>query len=45
MTILWHLVILNPVAAKGAALQRVPEFEILLKNKGIVYDLVLTERI
>jgi len=45
MTTLRHLVILNPVAAKGAALQRLPELESLLAGKAIVYDLVLTERV
>jgi YegS/Rv2252/BmrU family lipid kinase len=45
MTTLRHLVIINPIAAKGAALQHVPEVESLLKSHGIVYDLVLTERV
>ncbi|GAB1483109.1 diacylglycerol kinase family lipid kinase [Treponema sp.] len=38
-----HLVILNPVAAKGLAGERREELEQLLIDQGLVYDLVLTE--
>lgn len=38
-----HLVILNPVAAKGAAGARREELETLLNAHGLVYDLVQTE--
>jgi YegS/Rv2252/BmrU family lipid kinase len=42
MTQLRHLVILNPVAAKGAAGERRAELEGLLKARSIDYDLALT---
>ncbi len=38
-----HRVILNPVAAKGAAGARREELERLLTDQGLVYDLVQTE--
>lgn len=38
------LIILNPVAGKGRAGQRQPEIERLLAERGMAYDLRLTER-
>jgi diacylglycerol kinase (ATP) len=38
-----HLVIYNPTAGKGAAAERIPLTESLLKAKGIDYDLRVTQ--
>jgi len=39
-----HLVVVNPIAGRGAARQVVPRVERLLKEHGIPFDLVYTER-
>lgn len=38
-----HLIIVNPIAAKGGALKQVPRIHERLKELGLEYDLVLTE--
>jgi diacylglycerol kinase (ATP) len=39
-----HLIILNPSAAKGLAINRKPEIEKLLKESGIDYTLIVSEK-
>jgi diacylglycerol kinase (ATP) len=39
------MVIYNPTAGKGAAAERIPETEALLKAKGIEYDLRVTQAV
>jgi diacylglycerol kinase (ATP) len=38
-----HLVVLNPVAGKGKAAERIPEIEALLAGAGIDYELRVTQ--
>jgi YegS/Rv2252/BmrU family lipid kinase len=37
------LIILNPIAGKGRAAERIPEIEALLKSKGLDYDIRITQ--
>jgi diacylglycerol kinase (ATP) len=39
-----HLIVLNPVAGKGKAAQRIPELESLLSTAQVDYDLEVTKR-
>ena len=39
-----HLVILNPSAAKGSALNKKPDIEKLLQEAGIDYNLIISEK-
>jgi len=45
MTSLRHLVVYNPTAAMGKAARRIPETETLLREKGIEYELRVTQRV
>jgi diacylglycerol kinase (ATP) len=38
-----HIIILNPIAGKGKAAERIPEIERLFKERGIDYDLRVTQ--
>jgi len=38
-----HLVILNPIAGKGKAAERIPEIEALFRARGLDYDIRLTQ--
>jgi YegS/Rv2252/BmrU family lipid kinase len=38
-----HLIILNPIAGKGRASEKIPEIESLLKSRHIDYDLRITQ--
>ncbi len=43
MTSTKHIIILNPIAAKGKASERIPRIEALFKERGIDYDLRVTQ--
>ncbi len=45
MTSRRHLVVYNPTAAQGKAAERIPETEALLSEKGIDYELRVTQRV
>jgi diacylglycerol kinase (ATP) len=38
-----HLIVLNPIAGKGRAAERIPEIVALLKSKGLDYDIRITQ--
>jgi diacylglycerol kinase (ATP) len=38
-----HLIILNPIAGKGKAAERIPEIEALFQQHGISYDIRITQ--
>jgi diacylglycerol kinase (ATP) len=38
-----HLIILNPIAGKGKAAERIPEIETLFKDRRIDYDIRITQ--
>lgn len=38
-----HIVILNPIAGKGKAAERIPEIESLFRARGLDYDIRLTQ--
>jgi len=38
-----HIIILNPIAGKGRAAQRIPEIEGLFKERGIDYEIRVTQ--
>jgi YegS/Rv2252/BmrU family lipid kinase len=38
-----HIVILNPIAGKGKAAERIPEVEALFKARGLDYDIRITQ--
>lgn len=43
MTSSKHIIILNPIAAKGKASEQIPQIESLFKERGIDYDLRVTQ--
>jgi YegS/Rv2252/BmrU family lipid kinase len=43
MAISRHIVILNPIAGKGKAAERIPEVEALFKARGLEYDIRITQ--
>jgi diacylglycerol kinase (ATP) len=38
-----YLIVLNPIAGKGKAAERIPEIETLLKDRGVDYELRVTQ--